>query len=101
MREIVADTHVHVYPNHDICDIFTALFTNLRKHSKDALLAAFLTESAHCHAFRELGEGNLPTPGFTLTPRSGKNITAIEVEAASRWESHHLAARRRAVDGSV
>ncbi len=81
MREIVADTHVHIYPAHDVSRLLGSLFTNLRQHSKDGLLAAFLTESAHCHAFRRMADGELSAPGFTLTPKTGKDIIAIEVEA--------------------
>ena len=81
MREIIADTHVHVCPEHDVPRLLGSLFTNLRRHSKDAILAAFLTESTHCHAFRKMADGTLTTPGFTLKPRTGKDITALEVEA--------------------
>ncbi len=53
---IIAETHLHVYPCYDVKKVFHVLRSNLQSHGPDNVHMAFLTERSDCHFFIELKE---------------------------------------------
>ena len=81
---IAADTHVHVYPGHDLSRLLRSLTAGLGRESPDLVLA-FLTERHDCHAFDAWvtapAEG---TPsGMSLRPLAGGDACLLAQGPAS------------------
>lgn len=96
---VAADTHVHIYPNHDLRVFFESGFRNLSglvpaDKIADTALVCCLTEGRGHHAFRDLAAGRLALPeGYTCTP--GPDPAALRVEHDGR--ALHLVAGRQVV----
>lgn len=87
--ELLADTHIHLYPRHDLSAVIGGAVSRLRKaaQSPGAACALFLTEGHGYSVFQGLKSGDVPPPpGFSLEPapesaglyvRHGENRTLL------------------------
>jgi hypothetical protein len=82
---VAADTHVHLYPEHDLGLALTRGIANLVRLAdhvaarETRTCALFLTERHDCHAFKSLLEGASAPPGLELN-RSASSA-AIELRS--------------------
>ena len=96
---VAADTHVHIYPNHDLGSFFESAFRNVAglvapDKVADAARVLCLTEGHGFHAFRDLREGRRTLPeGFGLSPTSDPGALRIR----HRDEALFLVAGRQIV----
>ncbi len=95
---VVADTHVHIYPFHDLAEIIRVACANLEplaggsEHVKMLCLA----ERHDCHAFRDLAEGRSEVPGGMRVEPAGDDALVVEVSDGSML---YLLAGRQLVTG--
>ncbi len=74
----LADTHVHLYPEFNLARFFDQAFSNLRALDQEAQRILCLTETANCHAFQDLKQGNLPLPpSYSVEPTTEKNVVKV------------------------
>ena len=80
---IAADTHVHVYPGHDLRRLVQSLHGGLQTVSPDVALA-YLTESRDCHAFDAWVKDPVAhaPEGVTLEPLAGGEACRVESGSA-------------------
>jgi len=70
MSVVLADTHVHIYPDYDPTTLLNSALRNLARLSppgQDTRLVLFLTERAGHAAFRALRNRTLACPGWTVS----------------------------------
>lgn len=70
---LIADTHVHIYPNYDTKLALHTLRTNLSKIDNQAICIAFLAERADCTFFSDFKKNIAETLGSTSEVRYLKN----------------------------
>lgn len=113
--DLLADTHVHFYPDHDLGALVSGAVSRLRQAAgaPDAPCALFLTEGKGYQAFHQLKSGELSLPdGFELeaSPESAGlylhhegNRTLLvagrQIVAAERVEILALGLENEAEDG--
>ena len=74
MSGVAADTHVHIYPCHDVGRLLAAATRRRRESAADRIILC-LTERYDCHAFRHLADGSLRVSGWTAeSPEPGSLI---------------------------
>jgi hypothetical protein len=83
---LVVDTHVHVYPGHDLASALRAGLENLTCLARaagapDAALALCLTERHDCHVFEDLALGRSTHTGFELS--CGPEPAAVRLTCTS------------------
>lgn len=69
--DILADTHIHLYPQHDTAALIRGAVQRLRRAARDpeATCALFLTEGKGFRAYEQLKSGGLSLPeGLSLMP---------------------------------
>jgi hypothetical protein len=57
--QIVADTHIHIYPCYDLNRSLESLIQNLSNMNDKAISAAFLAERHDCHFFSDVFAGRI------------------------------------------
>lgn len=86
---VAADTHVHIYPNHDLGVFFSSSLSNLAGLAPpdkvpDTARVLCLTEGEGHHAYQELREGRRAMPeGFAVTPTSDPGALRVDHDTAS------------------
>lgn len=86
--QLIGDTHLHLYPCHDLGVAVTALSTRLDRLAPGAVRTGFFTEPRDCHAFRDLagGDGAAHTGRFSVTPGPQPEVLTIrEPEGACMY----------------
>ncbi len=80
--QIVADTHVHLYPFYDLPRQFGAAVRNLARAAPEAGVRLLcLTERAGQYVFEALASGDIKAPGWTIAPSiNGDALTAMRAE---------------------
>ncbi len=51
---IIADTHLHIYPNYNLADAIRGCVLKLSALAPDATYVGFLAERSDCHVYRDL-----------------------------------------------
>ncbi len=54
---IIADTHLHIYPNYNLADAISDCVRNLSALAPDAVCAGYMAERSDCHLYQELASG--------------------------------------------
>ena len=87
--ELVADTHVHIYPVHDAAGLIRSCADRLRgqAQSPDAVCALFLTEGKGFHFFDRLRDGSHGLPdAFRVAPAAEPEAVRVTWgDQASAW----------------
>lgn len=92
--ELLADTHVHVYPNHDPAALLTGTVERLRRTAKapEAACAIFLTEGHDFNWFASLRDGSHGLPAaFKVSPCDEEEAVRIAWDSG---EIHVFAGRQ-------
>jgi hypothetical protein len=78
--QLIADTHVHMYPCYDYRMAFQTLVENLRVLQPSAMAAAFLAERHDCRFFQDLALGRIPENriGLTIEPTHETNALVLK-----------------------
>lgn len=113
--DILADTHIHFYPQHDSAALIRGAVQRLRQAARDpeGACALFLTEGKGFRAYEQLKSGEFPLPeGFSLstTPESagaylhhdGQHTLLVagrQIVTAERVEILALGLERELADG--
>lgn len=85
--ELVADTHVHIYPVHDAAGLIRACADRLRgqAQSPDAVCALFLTEGQGFHFFDRLRDGSHGLPdAFRVDPADEPEAVRVTGDDGNR-----------------
>lgn len=84
--QIVADTHVHIYPFYDLRAQLDAACENLRRAAPQAeALALCLTERKGQAVFKELQRGDLKTEAWTISPTADPDALLAQSGSASLY----------------
>jgi len=78
---IIADTHVHLYSEHDtdrcLRSIFAGLCRLAARNAPAAHLVAFLTEREGSHAYRELRDAGRTPGGIPVEPGGNEHVLRV------------------------
>jgi hypothetical protein len=55
---IIADTHLHIYPEYDFAEALREYVVHLTALAPSALCAGFMAERSDCHIYRSLADGD-------------------------------------------
>lgn len=81
--ELIADTHVHVYPVHDAARLIRTSANRLRRHAQtsDALCALFLVEGQGYQWFEQLRRGTAASPdGWAVEPAGEAGAVRVTID---------------------
>ena len=67
---IIADTHLHIYPNYKLVDAIRGCVLKLSALAPDATCVGFLAERHDCHLYKELASGRIDSfsEGVSVKP---------------------------------
>ena len=82
---IIADTHVHVYPDYDVPRFFNDAVAALSSQdpTSDADLVLMLTERYDCDFFKALKQGQVD--GVSIAPCDDTDAVALEIGGRRLW----------------
>ena len=72
--ELIADTHLHLYPCYDLDQAFSLLLDRLVEQNPQAIFATCLAERSGCHFYQLLLRNNLSLQHFTIEKTDNKQL---------------------------